>query len=75
MKLDLTPAPVLGELIEDLEKKLNAHKTVLTDCSEYASAEYVDGLVKDIELLEEVLGRIVAQQELIDLKTNSICLN
>ena len=75
MKLDLTPAPVLGELIEDLENKLNAHKSVLTDCSEYASAEYVDGLVKDIELLEEVLGRVVAQQELIDLKTNSINLN
>ena len=75
MKLDLTPAPVLGELIEDLENKLNSHKTVLTDCSEYASAEFVDGLVKDIELLEEVLGRVVAQQELIDLKTNSICLN
>ena len=75
MKLDLTPAPLLGELIEDLENKLNTHKSVLTDCSEYASAEFVDGLVKDIEMLEEVLGRVVAQQELIDLKTNSICLN
>ena len=55
--------------------KLNATKAVLADCGEYADPQFIDGIVKDVELLEAVLGRVIAQQELIDIKTQSICLN
>ena len=75
MNIDLKPTPVLQELIQDLENKLNATKAVLSDCGEYADPQFVDGIVKDVELLEAVLGRVIAQQELIDIKTQSICLN
>ena len=75
MKIDLKPTPVLQELIQDLENKLNATKAVLNDCGEYADPQFVDGIAKDIALLEAVLGRVIAQQELIDIKTQSICLN
>ena len=36
MNIDLKPTPVLQELIQDLENKLNATKAVLADCGEYA---------------------------------------
>ena len=75
MKIDLKPTPVLQELIQDLENKLNATKAVLNDCGEYADPQFVDGIVKDVALLEAVLGRVIAQQELIDIRTQSICLN
>ena len=35
----------------------------------------VYGLEKQIDILEEVLERVEAQQELLDLKQNSISLN
>jgi len=69
MTIDLTPAPVLQELIEDLEIKLHAKQM----CLEAGIAH--DGVEGEIELLEEVLERVIAQQELINLKTNSINLN
>jgi len=75
MKIDLKPAPVLQELIQDLEGKLNATKAVLSDCGEYADPQFVDGIERDVVLLEAVLGRVIAQQELIDIKTQSVCLN
>jgi len=75
MNIDLKPTPVLQELIQDLENKLNATKAVLADCGEYADPSFVNGVAKDIELLEAVLGRVIAQQELIDIKSQSICLN
>ena len=75
MNIDLKPTPVLQELIQDLENKLNATKAVLADCGEYADPQFVDGIVKDVALLEAVLGRVIAQQELIDIKTQSNCLN
>ena len=61
--------------IQDLENKLNATKAVLADCGEYADPQFVDGIERDVALLEAVLGRVIAQQELIDIKTQSICLN
>ena len=73
--INLKPTPVLQELIQDLEGKLNATKAVLNDCGEYADPQLVDGIVKDIALLEAVLGRVIAQQELIDIRMQSICLN
>ena len=75
MKLDLTPAPVLGELIEDLENRLNSKRAELVEVGEYASAETCGQIEYEVDLLESILGRVVAQQELIDLKTNSINLN
>ena len=75
MKIDLKPTPVLQELIQDLENKLNATKAVLNDCGEYAGPQFVDGIVKDVALLEAVLGRVIAQQELIDIRMQSVCLN
>ena len=75
MKIDLKPTPVLQELIQDLEGKLNATKAVLADCGEYADPQFLDGIVRDVILLEAVLGRVVAQQELINIKSQSICLN
>tara|TARA_B100000424_G_C22668418_1_gene367106 strand:- start:34 stop:276 length:243 start_codon:yes stop_codon:yes gene_type:complete len=75
LDINLKAAPVLEELIQDLENKINATKGVLADCGEYASPSLVNGLEKDIELLEAVLNRVVAQQVLMDLKANFICLN
>ena len=75
MKIDLKPTPVLQELIQDLENKLNATKAVLNDCGEHADPQFVDGIVKDVALLEAVLGRVIAQQELIDIRMQSVCLN
>jgi len=75
MNIDLKPTPVLQELIQDLERKLNATKAVLADCGEYADPQFVDGIERDIALLEAVLGRVIAQQELIDIKSQSVCLN
>ena len=75
MNIDLKPTPVLQELIEDLESKLDLTKDVLKGCGTYADEQFVEGLERDIKLLERVLGRVIAQQELINLKTQSICLN
>ena len=50
------------ELIQDLENKLRKIKTVLVETAEYATTEYVDRLKFEINLLESVLGRVVAQQ-------------
>jgi hypothetical protein len=75
MNIDLKPTPVLQELIQDLESKLNSTKAVLVDFGPYANPSIIDGVVKDIALLEAVLGRVIAQQELIDIRTQSICLN
>jgi len=75
MNIDLKPTPVLQELIQDLENKLNATKAVLKGCGAYANPHFKEGLENDVELLEAVLGRVIAQQELIDIRTQSICLN
>ena len=75
LDINLKASSVLEELIQDLENKINATKGVLADCGEYASPSLVNGLEKDIELLEAVLNRVVAQQVLMDLKANFICLN
>ena len=76
MTLDLTPAPVLQELIDDLETKICKLTTELAMLEGEVAPRYlVYGLEKQIDVLEEVLKRVEAQQELIDLKQNSISLN
>ena len=79
MTLDLTPAPVLQELIDDLETKICNLTTELSmmegEKAKYGARYLVYGLEKQLDILEEVLKRVEAQQELIDLKQNSISLN
>ena len=78
MTLDLKPKPVLQELIDDLENKickLTTELAMMEGKPKYGARYLVYGLEKQIDILEEVLERVEAQQELIDLKQNSISLN
>ena len=76
MTIDLNPAPVLQELIDDLETKICRLTTELAMLAGEVAPRYlVHGIEKQIDVLEEVLERVEAQQELIDLKQNSISLN
>ena len=70
--VDLKPRPVLQELIEDLTNKMLATKSVLADCGEYASPTLVNGLKADIKLLDQVIERVYAQQDLIDMRAEQI---
>ena len=72
----LKPVPVLQELIDDLENKICKLTVELAMLEGDIAPRYqVYGLEKQIDLLEEVLERVEAQQELLDLKQNSINLN
>ena len=76
MIIDLKPAPVLQELIDDLETKICKLTTELAiSHSENAPRYLTYAIEKQLDMLEEVLERVEAQQELIDLKQNSISLN
>ena len=76
MTIDLTPAPVLQELIDDLETKICKLTTELAMLHSENGPRYLTyGIEKQLDVLEEVLERIEAQQELLDLKQNSISLN
>ena len=76
MTLDLTPAPVLQELIDDLETKICKLTVELAMLhSENGPRYLVFGIEKQLDILESVLERVEAQQELMDLKQNSINLN
>ena len=71
--IDLKPRPVLQELIEDLTNKMLTQKKVLADC-EYMGApnSLIDGLKSDIKLLDQIIERCYAQQELIDMRAEQI---
>ena len=75
VKINLEPRPVLEELITDLTNKLLATKSVLADCGEYADPIMIQGLKSDIRLLDQVIERCYAQQELINLRSQIINLN
>ena len=79
MTLDLNPTPVLQELIDDLENKICNLTTELAmmegEKANHGARYLVYGLEKQLDILESVLERVEAQQELIDLKQNSISLN
>ena len=70
--VDLQPRPVLQELIEDLTNKMLVQKQVLADCGEDAAPAVVQGLKADIRLLNQVIERCYAQQELINLRNEQI---
>ena len=79
MATEFKTTPILQELIDDLETKICKLTTELAmmegEKAKYGARYLVYGIEKQIDLLEEVLKRVEAQQELIDLKTNSISLN
>ena len=72
VKIDLKPLPVLEELITDLTNKIINLKKVLRDNREYGDADVVDCLESNIYLLDEVIERCYAQQELINLRSEQI---
>ena len=76
MTIDLTPAPVLQELIRDLDNRICKYTRELAMLEGKVAPRYlVYAIEQKIDLLEEILERVEAQQELIDLKQNSINLN
>ena len=72
--IDLKPRPVLQELIEDLTHKMLAQKRVLhiDQNNEHADYLFIEGLKSDIRLLNEVIERCYAQQELINMRDEQI---
>ena len=70
--IDIKPRPVLQELIEDLTNKMLNLKYVLADCEKSTSPTLVRGLEADIQLLDEVIERCYAQQELINMRDEQI---
>ncbi len=71
--IDLKPIPVLQELIEDLTNKMLAQKRVLADLEHMnAGSPLVRGLKADIQLLDDVIERCYAQQELINLRDEQL---
>ena len=73
VKIDLKPLPVLEELITDLTNKMLAQKRVLADCEHMSAPDtLIDGLKSDIRLLDQVIERCYAQQELINLRSEQI---
>ena len=70
----LKPRPVLQELIEDLTNKMLAQKRVLhmEQNNEHADYLFIEGLKSDIRLLDQVIERCYAQQELINLRNEQI---
>jgi len=76
MDIDLKPAPILQELIDDLETKICNLTTELAMLESENGPRYlVYGLEKQLDILEAVLERVDSQQELMNLKQNSISLN
>ena len=79
MATEFKTTPILQELIDDLETKICKLTTELAMMegtkAKYGARYLVYGLEKQIDILEEVLKRVEAQQDLIDKKQNSISLN
>ena len=72
--VDLKQRPVLQELIEDLTNKMLAQKRVLhmEQNNEHADYLFIEGLKSDIRLLDQVIERCYAQQELINMRDEQI---
>ena len=49
-----------------------AQKQALADCGEYADPIMIQGLKSDIRLLDQVIERCYAQQELINMRDEQI---
>tara|TARA_R110001592_G_scaffold51931_1_gene159401 strand:+ start:397 stop:642 length:246 start_codon:yes stop_codon:yes gene_type:complete len=70
--VDIKPRPVLEELISDLTNKMLNLKKVLRDNRRYADTDIVDTLESNIQLLDEVIERCYAQQELINMRNEQL---
>ena len=71
--IDIKTRPVLQELMEDLTNKMLAQKAVLADCDHMGSpSTLIKGLKSNIRLLDQVIERCYAQQELINLRSEQI---
>tara|TARA_R110000824_G_scaffold75742_1_gene192047 strand:- start:6 stop:251 length:246 start_codon:yes stop_codon:yes gene_type:complete len=70
--IDLKPRPVLQELIADLTNKMLNLKKVLRDNYGSADFEVIDVLQSNIQLMDEVIERCYAQQELIDERNEQL---
>ena len=71
--IDLKQRPVLQELIEDLTNKMLAQKRVLADLEHMNGGSSLNrGFERDIKLLNDVIERCYAQQELIDARAEQI---
>ena len=65
--IDLHRRPILQELIEDLTNKMLAQKRVLDECKlDNLNHYFIERLKSDIRLLDQIIERCYAQQELID---------
>ena len=68
--IDLKQRPVLQELIEDLTNKMLSYKQIIAGCNSGSDLE--KGLKSDVRLLNDVIERCYAQQELIDARAEQI---
>ena len=76
MTIEFKTIPVLQELIDDLDNQICKLTVELAMMEGENGPRYlVYAIEKQIDILESVLERVEAQQELIDLKQNSISLN
>ena len=76
MTIEYKTIPVLQELIDDLETKIcNLTVELAMLEGEVAPRYLVHGIEKQLDILEAVLERVDSQQELMNLKQNSISLN
>ena len=57
------------------QSKVKVTKDVLASCGTYANESLAKDLERDVKFLEAVLERVIAQQKLIDLRSQRICLN
>ena len=75
--IDLHRRPILQELIEDLTNKMLAQKRVLDECKlDNLNHYFTERLKSDIRLLDQIIERCYAQQELINSRDEqSIGLN
>ena len=71
--IDIQPRPVLQELIEDLTNKMLAQKRVLADLEHMNGGSSLSrGFERDIRLLNDVIERCYAQQELINMRNEQL---
>jgi len=74
LKTNLDHTPVLQELIQDLRNKIKMTETIIKTMG-LNNTEVTSFLEREVEILEELLDRVEAQQQLINLKSHLVWLN
>jgi len=74
LKTNLDHTPVLQELIQDLRSKIKMTETIIKTMG-LNNTEVTSFLEREVEILEELLDRVEAQQQLINLKSHLVWLN